>query len=397
MRRSRPIVPATAASSARPSPAPMSRRGFLTGSGLTLGALAAGGTLAGCSKPESAAPGASTLTIATWPDYIDTGNDGTVARFQRETGIRTDYTESLTDNERFFQSIVPDMTAGRGIDPDIVVVTDWMAARLIGLGWLQPLNLDRAPNAANLTPELENPPWDLVGNYTLPWQSGMVVIAYNENETGFEVTGLDDLFDERLKGRVSLLSEFRDTLGTLGIDAGIDITQPRLGAFDDVFERLDRANSDGQIHSYTGNEYVDGLVSGELAASLAWSGDVAQVAVDHPEIKLVVPQLGTVLFSDVMGVPKGSPNLDAAMQWMDFVYDPSNAAKVTEYVQYISPVSGVDDRLRAMGDEAAALVDNPLVFPVESTRSGLQSFGVIAPTEETDFEDRFARIVAGAA
>lgn len=376
----------------------LSRRNFLTASGLTIGTLTAGGLLAGCSKAEGGGSvGGSALTIANWPEYIDTGKDGTAARFQRETGISTTYTEPVNDNDSYFQSIVPDMTAGRGIDADIVVVTGWMAARMVGLGWLEPLALDRVPNAANLTPELKSPPWDLLDRFTLPWQSGMVVIAYNENETDFEVTGLDDLFDERLKGKVSLLSEFRDTLGTFGIDAGIDITQPRFGAFGEVFDRLSKAGADGQINSYTGNEYLDGLASGELAASLAWSGDVAQVAVDNPEIKLVVPERGTALFSDVMAIPKGSRNLEAAMEWMNFVYDPSNAAKVTEYVQYISPVTGVSDRLAAMGGEAAELVDNQLVFPTEETRANLQAFGVIAAGEETEFEDQFAALLGSTA
>ena len=34
---------------------------------------------------------------------------------------------------------------------------------------------------------------------------------------------------------------------------------------------------------------------------------------------------------------------------MNYVYDPENAARITEWVQYISPVKGVQEALEARG------------------------------------------------
>ena len=38
-------------------------------------------------------------------------------------------------------------------------------------------------------------------------------------------------------------------------------------------------------------------------------------------------------------------NGSAAAKWMDFCYDPVQAAQITQYVQYLSPVKGVRDEL----------------------------------------------------
>ncbi|MEZ5380336.1 MAG: spermidine/putrescine ABC transporter substrate-binding protein [Microthrixaceae bacterium] len=372
-------------------PGPLSRRRFLCGVGAAVGGAVAIGATAGCGSVAQVGP---SLRIANWPDYIDGGDEGTVKRFQRRTGIVTSYSEEISDNERYFSEMAPQLSAGQRIGPDLVVLTGWMAGRMIGLGWAEPLPLASIPNAVNLSPELESPPWDPLGRFTLPWQSGMVVIAYNAEATGFELAGVDDLFDERLAGRVGMLKDYRDTLGILGISAGIDLSNPRVSAFDSVLARLEDATRSGHIRTYTGNKNVERLAFGELDACLARSGDVAQLAADRPELKVAMPDAGTAAISDVMVVPKGSPNIDSAAQWMDFVYNPSNAARVTESVRCISPVSGVADRLRAMGPDAAKVADNPMVVPQVGSRSGLQTFGAMPNAEEVRFEERFAAVVA---
>ena len=56
---------------------------------------------------------------------------------------------------------------------------------------------------------------------------------------------------------------------------------------------------------------------------------------------------------DTMVIPKGAPNGVAAAQWMNFVYDPVQAAQLTSWVQYLSPVKGVHDELVKLGGDAA--------------------------------------------
>ena len=68
-----------------------------------------------------------------------------------------------------------------------------MAARLIGLGWLNPIAEDRWSNKKNMRPDLLNAKADLGRKFTAPYvrHGGL---AYNKAAIGRDVTKLDDLW-----------------------------------------------------------------------------------------------------------------------------------------------------------------------------------------------------------
>ena len=362
-------------------------------------ALAAGA--AGLAQPllQACRPGPDkALVISTFPLYIDTdkpGAPGTVRRFEEATGIRVRYNEDINDVRQFFARVRPELAAGRALPQDLVVLASWMAERLIGLGWAEPLPMAQVPNSKNLLPSLRNPSWDPLQRFTLPWQSGIAGIVYNIKATGGrELASMDDLFDPALKGRVSALLEMRDTMGLLMLADGKDITRPTWEAAAPSFARLEKARRDGQIRRFTGNDYQADLLAGNLAACIGWSGDVAQLAMDQPDLRFVVPDSGGIQWADVMLMPRGAHHADAVAQWLNWVYDPTQAARIAAQVQYISPVNGVQEVLAA--DPATApLARNPLMFPEEGMAQRLHVFGPLSETDEARWEERFARITDG--
>ena len=335
--------------------------------------------------------------ISTFPLYIDPdapGAPGSVSRFRRDTGIQLRYLEDLNDTRQFFARIRPQLAAGRPLVQDLMVLPSWMAHRLIGLGWLEPLPLAQVPNIRNLVPYLANPPWDPQQRYSLPWQSGIAGIAYNIKATGRELVSIDDLFDPALRGRVSALLEMRDTMGLLMLADGQDISQPTWAAAQPSFARLEQARKDGQIRRFTGNDYQNDLLAGNLAACIGWSGDVAQLVLEQPDLRFVVPESGGVLWSDVMLMPKGAQHRREAAAWMNWVYEPVEAARIAAAVQYISPVVGVRQQL-AKDPATAALAANELMFPDGAMQQRLHSFGPLSESEEARWEERFASITEG--
>jgi spermidine/putrescine transport system substrate-binding protein len=373
----------------------LSRRRFLLRAGLTAaGGALAPALLAACRQPGKGSGDGKRLAISNWPLYIDTGSPGepgTVERFERQTGFDVAYSEDQNDAAAFFAKLRPDLAAGRPVQEDIVVTPYWMAQRLIGLGWVEQLPLAEIANAANLIPVLRKPAWDPQGTHSLPWQSGITGIAYNIEATGGELRTIDDLFSPRLKGRVGFLTEMRDTIGLMMLAEGKDITRPTYADAEGAFRRLEAARADGQIRAFTGNDYQDDLLAGNFAACVAWSGDVAQLARDEPKLRFMVPASGGVRWADVMVVPRGSRHREAAAAWMNFVYDPENAARIAAAVQYISPVQGVQAVLaRTPGSEE--LATNPLMFPDPGLDQRLQSFGALSAQEEARFDERFARL-----
>jgi spermidine/putrescine transport system substrate-binding protein len=375
------------------------RRQFLRRMGLaTAGALIAPPLLQACRGGDAGGGAAAgELVISNFPLYIDSdepGAPGSVARFSADTGIQLRYLEDVNDTRQFFARIQPELAAGRPISQNLFVLTSWMAERLIGLGWLEPLPLAEVPNARNLIPSLRNPSWDPQGRYSLPWQSGITGIAYNIKATGRELTSVDDLFDPELKGRVSALLEMRDTMGLLMLADGKDISRPSWDAAQPSFDRLEKARRDGQIRRFTGNDYQNDLLAGNLAACIGWSGDVAQLVLDEPDLRFLVPESGGVLWADVMMMPKGARNQEAVARWLNWVYDPVEAARIAASVQYISPVEGVREIL-AKDPATASLARSPLMFPDAAMQSRLKAFGPLSESEEARWEERFARITEG--
>ena len=128
----------------------LSRRGFLTRTALGAGGLALGGSFfAACAKEGAPKGGAAagageakTLRISNWPLYID---KQTVPDFEKATGIKVEYTEDINDNNEFFAKIEEPLKRNQTIDRDIIVLTDWMAGRMIRLGYVAPLDDANSP------------------------------------------------------------------------------------------------------------------------------------------------------------------------------------------------------------------------------------------------------------
>jgi spermidine/putrescine transport system substrate-binding protein len=246
----------------------------------------------------------------------------------------------------------------------------------------------------NLRADLVKPATDPTGEYSLPWQTGISGIAYNLSATGRELGSVADLFDPAFKGKIGMLTEMRDTMGLVMLGEGIDpSTADTFDKAEPAFDKLAQAKADGQIRAFTGNDYLDDLNVGNFAACVAWSGDVLQLTKDNPDVRFLIPEEGGMSWFDTMIWITGSQaSADDVAAWMSFVYDPVNAARITAEVQYVSPVEGVRDELVKLGDDGAALAEDPLLFPDAATLERLRVFARLSEDAEAEFDAAFAEI-----
>ena len=310
-------------------------------------------------------------------------------RVETETGIDLKYSEALDSNNGFFAKYQEPLDRGNGIGADIVVPTSWLAARMIKLGYVQKLPLDDIPNAANLRSDFVNPVWDPTGEYTLPWQSGITGLAYNIKETDRELTSAADLYDPKFKGKVGLLDDMRATMTMALLAEGVDPSTVTYKQAQPAFKRLQKAVDSGQIRKFTSNDYQDELVNGDFATNVSWSGDVAQLTLENEDLRFLIPEEGGELWADVMAWVTPSKRAPQVATWMNFFYDQANAAQVTAFIQYITPVAGIEDELAAL-DPAAST--NPLIFPPPDVASRLKKFNTLNEKEEAKFDKRFAQL-----
>ncbi|HEX6360541.1 spermidine/putrescine ABC transporter substrate-binding protein [Actinophytocola sp.] len=379
-----------------------SRRTVLSGLLAATGLAATGCGMPGTRQDPAACRSADVsrserdLVVSNWPLYIDVDEDDenrrpTLDAFTAETGIRVAYQEDVNDNNEFFGKVRNQLSACQSIDRDIVVLTDWMAARLIRLGWVQPLRKDRIPNVeANLLPTLRDRPWDAHTEYAVPWQTGLAGIAFNGNVSK-EVRTVDELLTRPdLKGKVTMLAEMRDTMGLILQSMGRDPTNFTEDEFEEALTKLQRAVDSGQIRRFTGNDYAQELAKGDIAACVGWSGDVIQLNFEDEKIQFVTPESGVMLFSDNMQVPNRATHQANAEALMNYYYEPAVAAELAAYVNYICPVLGAQDEMTRIDPE---LAENELIFPSESTLSSAQVFMALNEAQERIFEQKFQQVI----
>ncbi len=356
------------------------------GGGLATGTPAATTTPA----PASLAPGVTpsptpqptpsptlggTLHWANWPAYIDLtgaaadagkyapGSSPTIVNFQKQTGITVDYQEKIEDNAHFFATIQPQLVAGLSTGWDLIVMTDWMAAKLIAKSWIEKIDQSAVPNCvANLRDPLRNLVWDPGNDYHYPWQSGMTGVGYDSKALTTNnltpPTSLADLWTIAMAHakNISFLTESRDTFGLTMLKLGLDPSKVTVDTLQQAHDAI-RPLVDAGLR-FADNSYLEDFAQGRTWAAMVWSGDLAGsgTATEH----FVFPTEGVMVWSDNMMIPKGATNQPAAQAMMNYVYDPTIAANIADYVFYISPVNGAADEIKKIDPDAST---NPLLFP----------------------------------
>ena len=369
----------------------LTRRQLLERAAIGGAAITFPGILAACGGSGSKASGgttsveqklAKTLNFSNWTLYIDVNNKTkshpSLQEFQQKYGTHVDYVEDINDNASYFGKIQGALSRGQSIGRDIVVLTDndRYLSLMIKKGWAEKLDRSAIPNIKNLVPLQQHPAWDPHREYSLPWQSGMTGIAYNDKLTDPVLSVTDLLENPKLKGKITVLNSMGDALTIVMLANGDDPTKVTDKSFNAAFSRIKKAVDSKQIRQFTGNDYAPSLAKGDLAAAMSWSGDIAQIGNSH--IHWNVPSDGGALWTDNMIIPKGG-NVYTASVYMNYVYDPAvmglmeagDPKKNITGIYYIPPVIGAKQAALKLNPSVA---NNQLIFPSAETLSKVRLF-----------------------
>lgn len=343
------------------------------------------------------------LKWANWPAYIDLagnassykpGSSPTIEQFQKKYAVKVDYEEKIQANEDFYSTIQPQLVAGVATGWDLIVLTDWMAARLISKGWIEKIDQGNVPNCtANVRDALKNYPWDPNMDYHYPWQSGMTGVGYDSTSLKSAKiavpTKIADLWNIP-SDKVTFLTESRDTfgLGLLKLGKNADPTQTTAADLTAVHDDIKPLVAKGL--RFTGNEYLQDFASRKVWAAFVWSGDLASSGAADQHF--VFPEEGTMIWSDNMLIPKGATNKYTAELMMNWVYDPKIAAQIADYVFYVSPVKGAADEIKKIDPGAAT---NPLLFPSDAVVAKQHNFQFLTADLESNLNQLFLDLTGG--
>ncbi|MGH2757136.1 MAG: ABC transporter substrate-binding protein [Actinomycetota bacterium] len=391
----------------------MDRREFLRKAGIGASGLTLSAWLAACGiggdDPERKGGAVDAFTtnqvngelnFANWPAYIDKakGKSPTIEQFQNQSDVDVNYKEVINDNVSFFATIREPLANDQTVPWDIIVVTDWLIAKMANLGYLETLDHSRLGNfEANAGEIYKDPSYDPGNKHSVPWQSGITGIAYNVELTGRDITSVEDLFDPKFKGKVGMMTEMRDTMNLVLLGMGIDPQDATLEDAEAAQQKLLQQREDGIVRQYYGNDYVQPIGNGDLALTMAWSGDILGKTLGaNSPIKFAVPDEGGILWVDNMAIPQNAENPIDAHEMMNFVYQPDIAAQMTAWINYISPVPQAQDILKDAKDNYTRQVANsPLVFPTSDMESRLHHYKNLDAEEETAWNELFDEVVQG--
>ncbi|MDE1045946.1 MAG: spermidine/putrescine ABC transporter substrate-binding protein [Candidatus Nanopelagicales bacterium] len=378
----------------------VSRRRLLQAAGIGSAAMVATacGTGSSDSTEASAAEDMSdsemVVNWSNWPLYLDededTGGNPSLEEFQSSTGIDVTYTPDINDNNEFYAKVRTQLEQGQDIGRDMVVLTDWMAALWIQSGYAQKLDKAIIPNAVNLIPRLAEVQFDTDRSYSLPWQSGFAGLGFNipalKEATGQTyMSSLDQLFDPALKGRITVLSEMRDTMGCILGSLGYDATDFTDAEFEEAIAELTKHVDSGQIRQVTGNDYIAAMDSGDVIAVIGWSGDVIALGEDFG---FSLPESGGMLWTDNMLIPSLAQHKKNAEQVMNYYYDPEVAAQVAAWVNYLCPVEGAQAAMEKLDPELAT---SEWIFPSASVLDSANVFMELTPEQNEAYERLFQK------
>jgi spermidine/putrescine transport system substrate-binding protein len=261
-------------------------------------------------------------------------------------------------------------------------------------GFLAPLDHAKLPNyAKNAAPAYKNEAFDPGNVYSVPYTSGITGIAYDPAQTGRPITSLQDLFSDEFAGRIGMFGDVVDMPNLAILATGADPVTSTEDDWRAAARLLERQRDADILRGYYEQNYIAALRRGDLAITMAWSGDIFAAKIGKslpPQIEFVVPDEGALLWTDCMCVPAGAQHLADAITYMDYVYRPGVAAQIAQYVNYITPVPAARPRIQAMADAASGserarleqVASSPLVFPDAATLAKLSTYRELTSAEE---------------
>lgn len=380
-------------------PSGISRRGVLKGAGIGASAL----VLAACSSAGNAKPTPAKDLSATQKslrfDSRDTyrntvGEDFPLLKdFTAASGVAVTYSNAVSDDNVYYKKVKDQLKLGQDIGADASVLSEWMAARWIRFGFVQPFDLEAIPNQANIRPRFARASNDPDRALSLPWRSGFTGIAWNKEALPGGLTSVSELWDPALAGKVGVMSSMRDTIGLIMLSDDVDIESSDWGdaEFTAAVATLRDKVMSKQVARIQGNKYKEDLKSGATIATIARAGDIMQINAEAgDQWGFAIPDKGGVLWSDVVVMPTGSTHRSNAEEFINFYYDPVNAVHVAAATNFVSPVDIRQLEIDVLDESVAS---NRMVFPTPVTFETARTFRTLSQSEEQRYGAQYQTVL----
>ena len=298
--------------------------------------------------------------------------------FEKLTGIKVNYT-TFDSNESMYAKL-----KSGAANYDVIVPSDYMAAKMIAEGMLMPLNYDNIPNFQKIDEEYRNADYDPENAYTVPYMLCTTGIIYNTTMVDKAPTSWADLWDPQYAGNILMFNNSRDAYAIAAFKAGKSINPDSTEEVDEVVEELKAQKP--LVQAYVMDEIFDKMIGGEAAIGVYYSGDAITMIDDNPDLAWVFPEEGSVLSVDSMCIPATSEHEEAAEMFINFMCEPDIGKANAEYIGYTTPMESVREIL----DED--LADNEIAFPPEEVEAKEKVFTALSDEVNNELDVKWSEM-----
>ncbi len=343
-------------------------------------------TPAGTTGPETPAPTAEPTPVPTpeaelyvynYADYI--GED-TIPSFEEKYGVKVTY-----DFFDTYETMTAKISTGNS-GYDITFATGVDVPGFLSRNLVQALDHTLIPNLVNLGEEWRDPEYDPGNAHSVPYMWWTTGFGYDTERVADELTSWAALWDERWKGKMAMLDDYRETFAVALIRLGYSVNTTSDAELDEALALLQQQQP--LLRKYTADDISD-LASGNVWLSHAWGADVSQVATELPSVAYVIPDEGGIRGSDAMVLLANAPHPIAAHLFINHMLDAEVSADNTNYIYYMGP----NEAAKAFIDPA--ILEDPTLNPDKAAIGKLQELLDLGPDLQK-YQERWTKLRAGA-
>lgn len=351
----------------------LSRRRFLQTSAAALSGLGLSGcgwTLAQVRAQTPVQDKSNRLFIYTWAGYTD---ENLLSSFTAATGVKV-IADVFDANETMLNKV----QAGGANAYSIIYPSDYMVRQMLELGLLTKFDQSRLDGLNNLLPKFQDPAYDPGNSHSVPVAWGTTGLIYNSKKLQQPPEDWDYLWknQQQLNRRITLINDVREVMGATLRMLGYSYNSTNPQELKQAYEKLKALK--GAIASFTTDAWKEQILAGDLLIAMCYSADAADAISENEDLRYVIPNSGTSLWTDTMVIPKFARNVDAAYAWINFMLQPTVAASVTERLNFGTP------NKTAIKQLPTKISSNPSIFAPEAI---LEKCERISPLEKKISEE----------
>lgn len=292
------------------------------------------------------------VNVYSWDGYF---SDEILRQFQDETGIKVNFSV-FESNLSLYSKLKTQDVSGY----DVILPTSYFVKRMREEKMLEPLDKTKLSNIKHIDPRFMNLVSDPNNIFSIPFLWGTTGIVINTKRFKTDtIQSWSDLWRPELRNQLLLLNDERDVFMMALLALGYSPNDNNAEHVKEAFQKLIKVLPNVRLFNSMAIPNI--LIDEDVYIAMVWSGEAYIATLENPNLRYLYPKDGFAIALDCIAIPKGSPHINNAHLFINFVLRPDIAKKLTMHSSYATP------NLTAQKLLPDSIRQNPIIFPDKKT------------------------------